>query len=65
MKNRILTFIIGVLTGSIITILIFINSHKPMNIDKDFNKIPPNGEIREPNQGIVGPPEINRNLQNE
>ena len=35
MKNRILTFIIGILTGAIITTLAFIILNKPMN-NKDF-----------------------------
>lgn len=58
MKNRILTFIIGVLTGAIITTLGFIILNKPMTNDKDFNKFPPNGEMREPNQNMGEPPEM-------
>jgi len=65
MKNRILTFIIGILTGAIITTLGFIILNKPMNINNNFNKIPPNGEIREPNQNIGEPPEMrNDSFQN-
>jgi len=64
MKNRILTFIIGILTGAIITALGFIIINKPVN-NKDFNEFPPNGEMREPNQNIGEPPEMrNDNFQN-
>lgn len=57
MKNRILTFIIG----AIITTLEFIILNKPINNNKNFNEIPPNGEMRGPNQNIGEPPEIRNN----
>ena len=64
MKNRILTFIIGILTGAIITTACFIFLNKTIN-NKDFNEIPPNGEMRGPNQNMVEPPEMrNDSFQN-
>lgn len=62
MKNRILTFIIGVLTGTIITTIVFISLNKPLNNPKDFNEIPPNGMMREPNQNMNESPEMNHNF---
>ena len=65
MKNRILTFIIGILIGAIITTLGFIILNKPINNNEQFNKFPPNGEMREPNQNMGEPPEMrNDNFQN-
>ena len=65
MKNRILTFIIGVLTGIIITILGFIIINKPVNNNEKFNKFSPNGEMREPNPNMGEPPEMrSEDLQN-
>lgn len=57
MKNRILTFIIGILTGAIITTACFIFLNKPMNNDNDFNRVPPNGKFR-PNENMGEPPEM-------
>ena len=56
MKNRILTFIIGVLVGAIITTACFIILNKPMNNNNDFNRVPPNGEFS-PNKNMDDPPE--------
>ena len=64
MKNRILTFIIGVLTGAIITSLGFIILNKPINNDKNFNEFPPNVEMRESNPNMGEPPEM-RNDKNQ
>ena len=58
MKNRILTFIIGILTGAIITTLGFMLINKPMNNDKKFNKFTPNGEMTEQNPNMGNHPEI-------
>ena len=58
MKNRILTFIIGILTGAIITTLGFMLINKPMNNDKKFNKFTPNGETTEQNPNMGNHPEI-------
>ena len=65
MKNRILTFIIGILTGAIITALGFIIINKPINNNEEFNKFMPNGEMREPNPNMGEPPEMrNEDFQN-
>ena len=58
MKNRILTFIIGVITGSIITTLGFIILNKPINDDKNFNNFFPNSEMRVPNPNMGEPPQM-------
>ena len=58
MKNRILTFIIGILTGAIITTLGFMLINKPMNNDKEFNKFTLNGEMIEQNPNVGNPPKI-------
>ena len=56
MKNRILTFIIGVLTGAIIMALVFLIFNKP---SENINNFPPNenGQIGRPNGNMGEPPE--------
>ena len=58
MKNRILTFTIGILIGAIITTLRFIIINKPINNKEQFNKFPQNGEMREPNPNKGEPPQM-------
>ena len=55
MKNRILTFIIGVLTGAIIMTLFF---NKPSE-NKNIEKFPPNEkeQMKRPNGNMEEPPE--------
>ncbi len=63
MKNKILTFIIGVLTGAIIMALVFLIFNKPNN---DIGNIPPNenGQMQRPNGNMGEPPEKpNGNMQ--
>ncbi|MBQ7140670.1 MAG: hypothetical protein IJO32_04125 [Bacilli bacterium] len=65
MKNRILTFIIGVLIGAIIMALIFLFFNKPFE-DRNINNFPPNEneQIRRPNGNMEMPPEKpNGNMQ--
>ena len=58
MKNRILTFIIGVLTGAIIMTLVFLIFNKPSQNINNAN-FPPNenGQIGRPNGNMGEPPE--------
>ena len=58
MKNRILTFIIGVLTGAIIMTLVFLIFNKPSENINNGN-FPPNenGQIGRPNGNMGEPPE--------
>lgn len=58
MKNRILTFIIGVLTGAIIMALVFLIFNKPSENINNGN-FPPNenGQIGRPNGNMGEPPE--------
>ena len=58
MKNRILTFIIGVLTGAIIMALVFLIFNKPSQNINNGN-FPPNenGQIGRPNGNMGEPPE--------
>ena len=65
MKNRILTFIIGVLTGAIIMTLVFIVFNKPNN-DNNIGNMPPNmnGQMQRPEGNMGEPPEKpNGNIQ--
>ena len=57
MKNRILTFIIGVLTGAIIMALVFLIFNKP-NENINNGNFPPNenGQIGRPNGNMGEPP---------
>jgi len=57
-KNRILTFIIGVLTGAIIMALVFLIFNKP-NENINNGNFPPNenGQIERPNGNMGEPPE--------
>lgn len=57
MKNRILTFIIGVLTGAIIMTLVFLIINKP-NDNTNITNYPPqeNGEMQRPNGDMEEPP---------
>lgn len=56
MKNKILTFIIGVLTGAIIMAFVFLIFNKPNN---DIGNISPNenGQMQRPNGNMGEPPE--------
>ena len=58
MKNRILTFIIGVLTGAIIMALVFLIFNKPTENINNGN-FPPNenGQMQRPNGNMVERPE--------
>ena len=58
MKNRILTFIIGILTGIIITTLIFLIINKPIN-NNGMGHTPPYefGTKESPDGNIGEPPE--------
>ena len=58
MKNRILTFIIGVLTGAIIMALAFLIFNKP-NENINNGNFPPNenGKMQRPNGNMGEPPE--------
>ena len=58
MKNRILTFIIGVLTGAIIMALVFLIFNKPSENINNGN-FPPNenGQMQRPNENMGEPPE--------
>ena len=58
MKNRILTFIIGVLTGAIIMALVFLIFNKSSENINNGN-FPPNenGQIVRPNGNMGEPPE--------
>lgn len=58
MKNRILTFVIGVLTGAIIMTLVFMIFNKP-NINVNNGNVPPNenGQMQIPNGNMGEPPE--------
>ena len=65
MKNRILTFIIGVLTGAIIMTLVFLIFNKPSENINNGN-FPPNenGQIGRSNGNMGEPPERpNRDMQ--
>ena len=57
MKNRILTFIIGVLTGAIIMTLVFLIFNKPSENINNGN-FPPNenGQMQRPNGKMGEPP---------
>ena len=58
MKNKILTFIIGVLTGTIIMALVFLIFTKPSQIINNGN-FPPseNGQMQRPNRNMGERPE--------
>ena len=58
MKNRILTFIIGVLTGAIIMALVFLIFNKPTENINNGN-FPPNenGQMQRPNGNMDERPE--------
>ena len=58
MKNRILTFIIGVLTGAIIMTLVFLIFNKP-NDNKNIENFSPNGngQMQRPEGNMGEPPE--------
>ena len=58
MKNRILTFIIGILTGAIIMATIFLIINKPIDND-NIRGIPQdeNGRMEPPNGNMGEPPE--------
>ena len=58
MKNRILTFVIGILTGAIIMTLIFTFINHPKNSD-NMGNTPPNGngQMYQPNGNMEEPPE--------
>ncbi|MBE6147509.1 MAG: hypothetical protein E7168_04170 [Firmicutes bacterium] len=58
MKNKILTFIIGILTGAIIMTLVFIIFNKPDN-DNNMGNIHPsmNGQMQRPEGNMGEPPE--------
>ncbi|MGM9877253.1 MAG: hypothetical protein ACI33S_01260 [Bacilli bacterium] len=60
MKNRILTFIIGVLTGAIIMTLGFIFLNKPIE-NQNLDNIPPqnNGQMQRPDGNMGEPPQKN------
>ena len=57
MKNRILTFIIGILVGAIITASGFLIYNKSINNNQNemMKKIENNGQMQRPN-GIMGEP---------
>ena len=60
MKNRILTFIIGILVGSIITTTGFLIYIKTVNKNMNPNERMPmeqNGQLQRPNGEIGEPPE--------
>ena len=58
MKNRILTFIIGVLTGAIIMALVFLIFNK-LTENINNGNFPPNenGQMQRPNGNMGEPPE--------
>ncbi|MBQ3020748.1 MAG: hypothetical protein IJD92_00820 [Bacilli bacterium] len=56
MKNRILTFIIGVLTGAIVMTLVFLIFNKP-NGNKNIENFSPNGQMQRPEGNMGEPPE--------
>lgn len=58
MKNRILTFIIGVLTGAIIMTLVFLIFNKPSE-NINIGNLPPNenGQMQRPEGNMGEPPE--------
>ena len=58
MKNRILTFIIGVLTGAIIITLVFLIFNKP-NENPNVGDFPPqeNGQMQRPDGNMGESPE--------
>ena len=59
MKNRILTFIIGVLTGAIITTTGFLMYNKVINNNTkqyERNPINQNGQMQPPNENLEEPP---------
>lgn len=57
MKNRILTFIIGMLTGAIIMTLVFSFIKQPIN-SGNMGNTPPNGngQMYQPNGNMEEPP---------
>ena len=60
MKNRVLTFIIGILVGSIITTTAFLIYIKLINRNMNTNErfpINQNGQMQMPNRNIEEPPE--------
>lgn len=59
MKNRILTFIIGILTGAIIMTLVFLIFYKPNKIIND-GVFPSrdNGQMQRPGENMDMPPEM-------
>lgn len=57
MKNRILTFIIGILTGAIITTVAFFIINKSIIKDDMENVFPrENGQMYQPNENMQEPP---------
>lgn len=65
MKNRILTFVIGVLTGAIIMSLVFLFIKQPINIG-NMGNVPPkgNGQMQPPTGNMEEPPaKPNRNVE--
>ena len=58
-KNRILTFIIGILVGAIITTAGFLIYNKSINkIENDMMKpLENNGQMQRPNENMGEPPE--------
>lgn len=57
MKNRILTFIIGILTGAIITTAAFFIINKSIIKDDMENVFPrENGQMYQPNENMQEPP---------
>lgn len=58
MKNKILTFIIGVLTGAIIMALVFLVFTKPsQNINNGNFRPNENGQMQRPDGNMGEPPE--------
>ena len=58
MKNRILTFIIGMLTGAIIMALVFLIFNKPGESINNRNfPLNENGQFERPNGNMGEPPE--------
>ena len=60
MKNRVLTFIIGILVGAILATLGFLIYSKSINNNvnsREFEKNQMDGQMEPPNDNIGGPPE--------
>lgn len=57
MKNRILTFIIGILVGAILTTIGLLIYSKSINKNQMMMPFENNGQMQRPNGNMVEPPE--------